>query len=510
MELDAASRRLVVAGTMLAVSLYTIDTTILNVALPHIQGSLQATQDQVLWVLTSYMVTSAVMTPLAGYLALRFGERPVLLASVAGFTLMSMLCGIATALPELVLFRALQGVAGAALIPISMTALIGAYPRSQSARAINLWAGGVMLGPVIGPSLGGWITEYANWRWVFYINVPVGAFAWMALAAAMPRTAQSPNRPFDLRGYLMLALSLLSLQLALDRGSDRGWFDSTEILIECGLGAVLLYMFIVHSTTTRNPFFEPRIFKDRNLIAALLMSVFIYPQMIVPSALLPSFMQHAQNFSVMDTGFVMAPRGAGMALAMFICGKLVTRMNGKLLMVAGLLIIMTTCWSLSGLTPDFSETRLIVLTILQGFGMGLTWSPSNAMAFNTLPNELRTEATVVMTLARAVGGAVILSLVGVLVTHSTAANHSRLVEMFTPFSTATLAAGASVEQSRALLDSEILRQALILAYDNAFYVMGILCLVAIAIVPAFKFVPPANQPTGTKSGIDAAPVSSGH
>ena len=506
MELDAASRRLLVTGTMLAVSLYTIDTTILNVALPHIQGSLQATQDQVLWILTSYMVTSAVTTPLAGFLALRYGARRVLLASVAGFTLMSMLCGIATALPELVMFRALQGVAGAALIPISMTALISAYPPSQTARAVSIWAGGVMLGPVIGPTLGGWITEYSNWRWVFYINVPVGAFAWMALVAAMPRTAQSPNRPFDLKGYVMLALSLLSLQLAVDRGSDRGWFESTEILIECLFGGLLLYMFVVHSNTTKNPFFEPRIFKDRNVVVSIIMSVFIYPQMIVPSALLPGFMQHAQNFSVFDSGLVMAPRGAGMALAMAVAGKLLARVGGRLMITAGLLIVMLTCWNFSLLTPDFSETRLITLTIVQGFGMGLAWSPTNAMAFANLPSELRTEATVVMTVVRAIGGAVMLSLIGVSVTNSTVTNHARLVEMVTPFSAAIISSGtSSIDQNRALLDGEITRQALTVAYDNAFFMLGLLCVVALAIVPAFRPLP--RRPATTRNALQGSSSS---
>ena len=484
---------------MLSVSLYTIDTTILNVALPHIQGSLQATQDQVLWILTSYMVTSAVTTPLAGYLTLRFGERPVLLASVAGFTLMSMLCGIATALPELVVFRALQGVAGAALIPISMTALLGAYPPSQARRAIALWAGGVMLGPVIGPSLGGWITEYSSWRWVFYINVPVGAFAWMALATAMPRTAHSPNRPFDLKGYVMLALSLLSLQLALDRGSDRGWFESTEILVECGLGVTLLYMFIVHSSTTRNPFFEPQIFKDRNVVAAMVMSIFIYPQMIVPSALLPSFMQHAQNFSVMDSGFVLAPRGAGMALAMFLGDKLFVRVNGRLLIGAGLLIMLLSCWDLSHLTPDYSETRLILLTIVQGLGMGTAWSPTNSLAFATLPSHLRTEATVVMTLVRAIGGAAFLSLIGVSIAQSSAANHARLTEMVTPFSSVGPASATlSATQNMSLLDGELTRQALVIAYDNAFSILGVLCVVALMVLPLFKLPSQSATPADAR------------
>jgi DHA2 family multidrug resistance protein len=486
-EVDPATRRIVVTGTLLAVSLYTIDTTILNVALPHIQGSLQASQEQILWVLTSYIVMSAVMLPLSGFLALRYGDRPVLLASVAGFTVMSMLCGVATSLEQLVIFRALQGIAGAALIAISMSAMLAVYPRDQAPRAIALWGTGTMLGPIIGPSLGGFITESADWRWVFYVNVPVGAFAWVCLTSAVPRSASAPNRHFDLKGYVLLALALLFIQLTLDRGAHLGWFDSLEILVECGLGVILAYMFVVHSLTSAHPFFEPAIFRDRNLVIALLTQMLVYPVLIVPGALLPQFMQHVQQFSVTDTGLVLGPRGLGLAVAMIASGKTIERIDARWLLAAGLTILLATCWHLAYIYDDFGAWRYVAVTTLQGFGMGTVFSSANALAFTTLRHELRTEATVVLTLGRAIGGAVFLSLLGVVLTRSVTNNHARLVEMLTPFTSGIAPFNATVGlPAIAQFEAELSRQATMIGYGNAFAVLAVLAAAPLLILPLFR------------------------
>ncbi len=493
------NRGLVVASTMLATMLYAIDTTIANVALPHIQGSLQASPDQVLWVLTSYIVTSAIATPLVGFIALRIGERPVLLMSVAGFTIASMLCGIATSLPELVIFRAIQGACGAALIPLSQSSLLSVFPREKHGTALAIWGVGVMVGPVIGPTLGGWLTEALNWRWVFYINVPVGALAWLGLTASLPRGAKSKDRVFDLKGFVMLALAIGLAQLALDRGNSLGWLDSTEIAAEMVLAGVLFYMFLVHTLTTAHPFFERGLFRDRNLVAGLITPFVVFPLIMVPGALLPVFMQQLQDHTASTAGLVMAPRGIGMAIAMLSGGRLISRVDSRLLAAIGLAIVLGSCIPLVHITTDTTSATIAAVTFFQGVGMGLTFLCINAAAYATLPAELRTEGAVLVTLGRTLSGAIGISIAGTLLTHSTAANQSRLVEYFSAFDTERWASAVQVvgDRANALLAMQIQQQATVIGYENVFAVISGLALFALPLLLLFKLPKRAKAPGET-------------
>lgn len=500
-------RRIVALSASLATLLYSIDITIASVALPHMQGSLQATQDQILWVVTSYIVTSAIATPLAGYLAVRYGDRRVLLPSVGMFTITSMLCGISTSLPQLVLFRGLQGIAGSALLPIAQSAVLSVYPREQSARAVSLWAIGVMVGPVIGPTLGGWITEYANWRWVFYINVPVGLISWLGLASSLKHRVLFPDRKFDLRGYLMLAAALALLQLMLDRGNSVDWFDSPEILVEGLLGGALLYMFVVHSLTAKSPFFQPALFRDRNLLAGVGSLVLLYPVLLVPSVLLPVFMQQLQGNDAATTGLMMAPRGVGMLLPMVMMARTKRRIDPRPTIGGGLLTIVASCWPMAHLALDTSAASIAAMSLLQGLGMGLVFGGTSNGAYLTLPSELRTEATVVVTLGRMIGGAVFLSAFGAMMTRSVGVNRSRLVEFFTPFDAGFAASAAAVpgSQSQAILSAELSRQAAVIGYDNCFAVLGMLGLLAAPTILLFKVpkLPAPKDSPGTSGGMPA-------
>ncbi|MEZ5499047.1 MAG: DHA2 family efflux MFS transporter permease subunit [Steroidobacteraceae bacterium] len=488
---------LVVAATTVAVLLYSIDVTIANVALPNIQGSLQATLDQTLWVLTSYIVTSALCMPLVGYLAIRFGERRILLLSVVGFTLASMACGVAISLEQLVLFRGIQGAFGAALLPISQAALLRAFTGASAARAMGVWTVGVMVGPVIGPTLGGWLTETSSWRWVFFVNAPVGLMAWLLLATSLPKDHGSNNRPFDVTGFVLLSVSLLTLQLMFDRGNHLDWFASGEIFIEGVVGATALAMFLVHMLTATNPFFDRAVFRDRNLMAGTLAMIAIYPLILIVSALLPTFLQQLQNHSATSAGMLMAPRGVGIAIGSVVSTRLMQYFRPLTLMTAGFAIIAIANWPLVHLSLGISASTIGFASFVQGIGLGTTFGILMTASMLTLTGPLRTEGSVVTTLIRSIAGAIAISLIGNYLGHSTIENRARLAESITVFDALPRAA-----QNIWLLDAEVQRQANVIAYGNAFLVLT--AFAAIALIAAVLMKVPRNPSAPSSSESTAA------
>ena len=268
--IEGRRRALITVFLMSASIMQVLDNTIANVALPRVQGALSATQDQMAWVLTSYIVAAAIMTPMAGWLAGRFGRKQIVLISIAGFTLASMLCGIAQSLPQMVLARLLQGACGAALVPMSQAVMLDIYPGEQLAKAMSIWVTGITIGPIMGPALGGWLTDNYNWRWVFYINVPIGIVAFLGTLTSLPKSTIK-KAPFDFFGFATLSLAVGALQLTLDRGQLKDWFNSPEICIEAAVSVAGLYLFIVHMITARKTrFLDPSLFKDRNFVAGCL------------------------------------------------------------------------------------------------------------------------------------------------------------------------------------------------------------------------------------------------
>ncbi len=318
---EVANRGLLVVSVMLATLMQALDTTIANVALPNMQGSLSATQDQISWVLTSYIVAAAIATPATGWLASVMGRRRLLLIAIAGFTFASVLCGIATSIGEMVAFRLLQGLFGAALVPLSQSTLLDVYPREKHGAAMALWGMGVMVGPILGPPLGGWLTDNYSWHWVFLINVPVGALALFGVAASLP-TDETRTSRFDWRGFAFLAIGIGALQLCLDRGEQKDWLGSTEIQIEAALAFLGFYLYAVHWKTRERSFLDLGLFKDRNFLAS---NVFIFVLGVVlfaTMALLPPFLQNLMNYPVVTTGILLAPRGIGTLIAMMLVGRL--------------------------------------------------------------------------------------------------------------------------------------------------------------------------------------------
>lgn len=429
---DPVTRRMVTISLMSAVIMNALDTTIANVALPHMQGSVSASQDEITWVLTSYIVASAIMTPLSGWLANRFGRKPVMLCSVGAFMVTSALCGIATGLEELVLFRFLQGLAGSALVPISQAILFEINPPEKHGQAMAIFGMGAVLGPIIGPVVGGWLTDNFSWRWCFYINVPVGAATLFGIATFFKEKPPEGRMRFDAFGFAMLALSVGLFQLVLDRGQQQDWFNSTEICIETGLAIFFIFSFFVQMKTAAEPFIDLSLFKDLNYSFSLFFSFLVGIGLFGVSALLPTMLQHLMGYPVMLTGMMMAPRGVGSMVGMAGVGWLMRYFDVRILIMTGFALVAYAVYVLAGITLQMDSRLVMWSGFLNGLGNGLAFVPLSTIAFSTLSTKLRNEASAMFTLIRSLGSAVGISVLSVMTYRSGAAVHSRLAEGVRP------------------------------------------------------------------------------
>ena len=474
-------RTLITVVVMMATIMHALDGTIANVALPSIQGSLSATQEQVSWVVTSYIVASAIMTPLAGFCAVRFGLRRILVSAVVGFTVVSMLCGAAQTLDQLGLFRALQGGFGASLVPLSQALMMETYSREEQGKAMALWGVGTMLGPITGPSLGGWLTDEFSWRWVFYVNLPVGILCAVGLMLLIKNQVSEQRRSFDMLGFMLLAIAIGSFQLMLDRGQQLDWYDSPEIIVETMVAAIAAVMFVIHMLTDDHPFLSRDLFKNRNLMIGLVFTALAGLVMIVSATLLPPFLQQLKGYPVLTTGLVLAPRGAGMMVSMMLVARLISYIDARLLIAVGLALTGLSLWDMTLFTLDVSESRLVWNGVLMGFGLGLVFPPLTTIAFATIPLRLRTEGAAINALLRNLGASIGIAVLVSLLARNTQANRSGLVEGLNPFSPswpfgATMPDASS--QMLAVWDAEINRQAAMVGYLNDFRVMT-LCTLAV-------------------------------
>ncbi len=478
---------LLTACTMLATIMQALDTTIANVALPYMQGSLSASIDQINWVLTSYIVAAAIATPVTGFLEARFGRKRLLLVAVAGFTAASVLCGIAQTLPEMVLFRLVQGLFGASLVPLSQAVLLDSYPKEKHGSAMAMWGVGVMVGPILGPTLGGYLTEVYNWRWVFYINVPIGILTFVGLSAYLSET---PTRKgsFDWFGFAMLSIAIGSFQMMLDRGEQLDWFSSTEIVIEGVVAALAFYLFLVQTFTAKAPFIDPHIFKDRNFTIGLCFIFVVGIILLASLALITPYLQNLMGYPVLTAGLVLAPRGMGTMVAMMIVGRIINRVDARVLLAAGLLLTAEVLWEMTYFTPDVSQWTLVRTGVLQGMGLGFMFVPLSTITFSTLPGMFRTQGTALYSLMRNIGSSIGISLVIFLLTRNTQIVHSELVAHVTPFNDALGELGPAQFWSRATtvglaaLDAEVTKQASIVAYADDFKLMMLVALVALPLI----------------------------
>lgn len=481
------NRVMITLSVMLATIMQALDTTIANVALPHMQGSMGATQDQISWVLTSYIVAAAIFMPLTGLLSARFGRRRVFIWSVVGFTLTSMLCGAAQSLNQIVLFRLLQGVFGASLVPLSQAVLLDTFPREKHGPAMAMWGVGVMLGPILGPTLGGLLTEYYDWRWVFYINLPFGLLAWFGLVRFVPETELNKSRRFDITGFLLLAISIGALQMMLDRGELQDWFHSREIIAEGILAVLALYLFVVHIFTKDHPFIEPGLFKDRNFSVGLVFIFLIGIILLATMALLPPFMQSLMGYPVVDVGYLLAPRGVGTMIAMMAVGRLSGKVDMRYLILLGLMLISYSLWEMTLFTADVTPSLIISTGVVQGFGLGFVFVPLSTVSFSTLAAHYRNEGTSLFSLLRNIGSSIGISIVMTLFAQSTQKNHAVFSEFYSHDNMAfQQALNENLYHTQtmglALVNKQVTEQAMTLAYLQDFRFMMWITLAAIPLL----------------------------
>ena len=477
----------------LATILQSVDITIANVALPHIGGSMGATLVQMDWVLTSYIVAAAIATPLSGWFAVRHGRKNVLLVSVIGFTVSSALCGLAQTIGQIVLFRLMQGGFSAALVPLSQAVLLDINPPERHGRAMALWGQGVVLGPMLAPVLGGWLTDSYSWRWVFYINVPFGILAAILITIYL-RETEKRKSAFDFFGFAALSLAVGALQILLDRGSLKDWFGSPEIWIEAALALLGLYWFLVHTFTAREPFVSPGLFRDRNFSTGNFLMLIISMVLFATLALLPPLMENLFGYPVLTAGIAMAPRGAGSFIAMFLGGRLIGRVDSRVLIAVGLTIAAGSLWSMAN---DFSlqipQSLIWGETLIQGFGIGLTYVTMTTVAFGTLARHQRSEGTSIFNLLRNIGSSIGIAGTSAILTHNQQVVHESLVSHIVPYGgqlqlhvpfSFTSVAGLSA------LNAMVTQQATMIAYNDDFKLM---CLMTFALVPLVLLLRPRRS-----------------
>jgi DHA2 family multidrug resistance protein len=483
-------RNMVTICAMTATIMQALDTTIANVALPYMQGSLSASQDQINWVLTSYIVAAAIMTAPVGWIANRFGRKRIFILCSGGFTIASVLCGLAQDINQMVLFRLLQGVFGAALVPLSQAVMLDSYALHERAKAMSIWGMGVMMGPIMGPSLGAWLTETYSWHWVFFVNIPFGIVTVAGLMVFMDETRKDLNLRFDWFGFAALAIGIGSLQVALDRGEQLGWLESNEIIAEFIVSMVGFYYFFAHSLTTAKPFIQFAIFKDRNFVGGCVFMAVMGLVLYSTMALSSPYLQNVIGYPIITAGLLLATRGSGTFVAMMLVGRLMRYIEARTLIIAGLSLTGLSLFQMTGWTDQTGVAEIVTVSIVQGFGFGLVFVPLSTVAFLTLPNNLRTDGTSMLTLMRNVASSIGISVVIAQLTEGGRRVYAVLNENVTPFNHAMQMPDVhrlidmSTDTGRAMADVMIGLQAQIIAFsqDYQLVMMFILGSIPLAIM----------------------------
>jgi len=498
-----ANRFMITLIAMAATVMQVLDTTIANVALPHMQGSLGATQDQIAWVLTSYIVAAAIATPLTGWFAASLGRTRAFAMATVGFTVTSIACGLAMTLPQIVLFRVLQGMFGAVLVPLAQSIMLDAYPRHEMGKAMSIFSIGVMTGPILGPIVGGWLTEEYSWRWCFYINVPIGILVVLGAFAFVPEVGRKPERKLDWMGFVFLSLAIACFQLVLDRGEQKGWWESSEILIETALTVFGLYMFVVHSATTRHPFVDIRLFQDMTFVSSTTIMFLIFMVYLGALVLVPQMLQIEMGYPVLTAGLATSPRGFGMLLMMITIGRLHNRINLRYVIILGMILNGISLYLMSRWSLTVSMREVAWTGVLQGLGMGALSLPIGTLAFTTLSPELRTDGTAFFNLMRNLGGAVGVSIVSSRVVELTQIHHGHLAEFMTPFRHMLPLPGVSgigEAASMKLMNLGLTQQAAMVAYINGYLLLAILSIVMLPLVFLLR-MPRFQAPSGQLAAV---------
>lgn len=484
--LKPATRNLITLFSLAAAFMTQLDTTIANVALPHMQASTSASREQITWVLTSYIIMAAIFTPLSGWLATRFGRKRVMVFSVLGFTVASMLCGMAANFGQLIAFRLLQGIMGAALLPMSQAILLDINPPEKHGSAMAVWGMGAVMGPILGPVLGGYLTEFMSWRWTFYINLPIGIASAVGLMLSVPPDESQETSKLDLVGFGFLALAVGSFQLLLDRGQSADWFESWEIRIEALVCVTALYLFVVHTLTTRNPFVKPALFADRNFLLGNVFGFLLGGLMYGVMALTPPLLTELMGYPIKLVGIVSAPRGIGTMVAMLVVGRIAHKFDPRHVIVLGLAVSAVALWMMSGFSLEMDSRLLVVSGFIQGVGGGIMFVPITTVVFATMNPQLRNEGAALNSLIRNLAGAAWISVLQTVTIRNAATVQSRLVEGVRPDNPAMELRLPDFDlgsvQAVAGLDGEIMRQALMVSYIDSFWLMCVACIVVAPLV----------------------------
>ena len=460
-----------------------LDLTIANVALPHMRTSLGASMESISWVLTSFIIAGVLVLPLTGWLSDRLGSRNLYIGATAVFVLSSMLCGTATSLSQMVIYRALQGMASAFVGPMSQTILFDINRPSKQAQAMSIWGMVVMIGPISGPFIGGFLTETLNWRWVFYVNLPIGIPALVLLWWLLP-SRPLVRRRLDVFGAVILGLGLCALQLMLDRGQHNDWLDARETVIELIIALSAFWVFFVHSRTVAHPLFERSLMRDPNFLMGIAFMVVLGITNVALSSVLPTLLQTVYGYDVMDTGLLMAPRGCGVFVTMLVTNRLMGKIDSRVLMSVGYVIAAISLWLMTRWSLEMGSDQVVLAGFVQGLGLGFVFVPINLIAFATLAPAFRTDGTTLMTLFRNLGSSFGISVIVTILSRNIQVSHADIAANVTSFNlpidpaTVTAQLGSYGATALAMLDGEVNRQAAMVAYLDNFYMLFwlVLCI----------------------------------
>ncbi|MER3429020.1 MAG: EmrB/QacA family drug resistance transporter [Pyrinomonas sp.] len=494
---------LIAFSVMLATFMEVLDTSVANVSLPHIAGSLSATPEEATWVLTSYLVSNAIILPATGWFASLFGRKRFLLICIGIFTLASALCGMASSLGMIIIARILQGVGGGALQPIAQAVLLESFPPARRGAAMAIYGLGVVTAPIIGPTLGGWITDNYSWRWIFYINLPVGALAVVMATLFIedpPYVGARRAAKIDYIGFGLMAIGLGALQIVLDKGQQEDWFESAWIVWLSVLCVLALVAFVIRELRTSDPIVDLRIFANRNFAVgtALITSVGIV--LFGTVALLPLFLQTLLGYPAVESGLTVSPRGFGSVVSMIIVGRLIGRIDGRWLIAFGFATLAYSTYVFAGLNLEIASSNVMWPNVVSGFAMGFIFVPLTTLSISTLPNEQIGNATGVYNLMRNIGGSIGIALVTTMLARGAQGHQAIMVAHLTPYDaayreklkqlTSAFAAhgdpATATQLAHGAIYGTLLKQASLMAYIDNFRLLTLLCLLCIPLTLLFR------------------------
>ena len=491
----------VMAGTFMEV----LDTSVANVALPHIAGNLSATTEEATWVLTSYLVSNAIVLPMTGWLGIRFGRKRLLSVCICLFTLASVLCGLAPDLNFLIVARIFQGIGGGALVPISQAVLLESFPPEKQGVAMATFGMGVVVAPILGPTLGGWITDNYSWRWIFYINVPVGIYALLMAQAFVedpPYIKHGKAGPVDVSGFALLVVWVGALQVILDKGQQEDWFASEWMRWFGVTSAVCFLAFVVREVRTGHPIVNLQVLKNRNFAAGVLLMTVLGAVLYGTTAALPIFLQTMMGYSALQSGLTLSPRGLGAFVTNFFIGRLVGRVRNRVLITIGFCLLAASSFWLGHINLEISMRNVILPSVLNGIAMSFIFTPLTAAAMGYLRQDQMANASGIYNLMRNLGGSFGIALVSTIIVRRAQVHQALMVGHLTPFDPAYMlqlsAATTALTpqsgpvlahmQAQGLIYGTLLRQSELWAFVENFRLFGFLCVLCLPLVLLFKRV----------------------